>query len=59
MVMNWPDADAGRRVLQARSEESRTWVYKRSNEVTYQLKMKTSRTIFSEIQKKVEVGFLS
>jgi hypothetical protein len=37
----------------ARSEESRTSVYKRSNDVTYQLKMKTSRTIFSEIQKKV------
>ena len=37
---------------QCRSEESRTSIYQRSSEVTYQLKMKTSRTVFSEIQKK-------
>ncbi|KAI5449709.1 hypothetical protein NCC49_004170 [Naganishia albida] len=36
----------------ARPEESRTTIYKRSNDVTYQLKMKTSRTVFTEIQKK-------
>jgi len=32
--------------------DSRTSVYQKSSEVTYQLKMKTSRTVFSEIQKK-------
>lgn len=36
----------------ARTEQSRTTVYKRSNDVNYQLKMKTSRAIFSEVQKK-------
>jgi curved DNA binding protein len=35
-----------------RVEESRTSIYQRSTEVTYQLKMKTSRAVFSEIQKK-------
>lgn len=37
---------------QARPEDARTSVYKRANDVNYQLKMKTSRTTFSEIQKK-------
>ncbi|BEI82352.1 hypothetical protein CcaverHIS002_0302200 [Cutaneotrichosporon cavernicola] len=36
----------------ARPEDARTSVYKRANDVNYQLKMKTSRTTFSEIQKK-------
>jgi len=36
----------------ARSEESRTTIYQRAADVTYQLKMKTSRAVFSEIQKK-------
>ncbi|KAH8831467.1 proliferation-associated protein 1 [Flagelloscypha sp. PMI_526] len=36
----------------ARSEESRTTVYQRDANVTYQLKMKTSRLVFSEVQKK-------
>jgi hypothetical protein len=36
----------------ARPEEARTTIYKRANDVNYQLKMKTSRTVFSEIQKK-------
>lgn len=36
----------------ARVEESRTTIYQRDSTVTYQLKMKTSRTIFSEVQKK-------
>ncbi|KAF8312526.1 proliferation-associated protein 1 [Clavulina sp. PMI_390] len=31
---------------------TRTSVYQKANEVTYQLKMKTSRAVFSEIQKK-------
>ncbi|KAL7422100.1 hypothetical protein Q5752_002743 [Cryptotrichosporon argae] len=36
----------------AKPEASRTSVYKRANDVNYQLKMKTSRATFSEIQKK-------
>jgi hypothetical protein len=36
----------------ARSEEAKTTIYKKSD-ITYQLKMKTSRTTFAEIQKKV------
>lgn len=36
----------------ARTEESRTTIFQRASEVTYQLKMKTSRMVFSEIQKK-------
>ncbi|CAK9783568.1 Creatinase/aminopeptidase [Cutaneotrichosporon oleaginosum] len=36
----------------ARPEDARTSVYKRANDINYQLKMKTSRTTFSEIQKK-------
>lgn len=41
------------RSLQARqAPDSRTSVYQKANEVTYQLKMKTSRAVFSEIQKK-------
>jgi curved DNA binding protein len=36
----------------AKTEEARTTIYKRANDVNYQLKMKTSRTVFSEIQKK-------
>lgn len=33
-------------------EESRTTIYQRASEVTYLLKMKTSRAVFSEVQKK-------
>ncbi|KAI0322748.1 peptidase M24, structural domain-containing protein [Amylostereum chailletii] len=36
----------------ARTEESRTTIYHRDHAVTYQLKMKTSRAVFSEVQKK-------
>jgi curved DNA binding protein len=36
----------------ARPEDARTSVYKRANDINYQLKMKTSRATFSEIQKK-------
>ncbi|KAJ3866041.1 MAG: proliferation-associated protein 1 [Lentinula lateritia] len=36
----------------ARVEESRTTLYQRDSTVTYQLKMKTSRTVLSEVQKK-------
>ncbi|KAF8920414.1 peptidase M24, structural domain-containing protein [Mucidula mucida] len=36
----------------ARIEESRTTLYQRDSTVTYQLKMKTSRAVFSEVQKK-------
>ncbi|TFK49956.1 proliferation-associated protein 1 [Heliocybe sulcata] len=36
----------------ARTEESRTTVYQRESTVTYQLKMKTSRAVFSDVQKK-------
>ncbi|EIN09776.1 proliferation-associated protein 1 [Punctularia strigosozonata HHB-11173 SS5] len=36
----------------ARIEESRTTVYQRDSTVTYQLKMKTSRAVFSDVQKK-------
>jgi hypothetical protein len=36
----------------ARSEESRTTVYQRDSTVTYQLKMQTSRKVFSDVQKK-------
>jgi len=32
--------------------DTRTSVYQKANDVTYQLKMKTSRAVFSEIQKK-------
>ncbi|CED82908.1 Metallopeptidase [Phaffia rhodozyma] len=35
----------------ARTEEAKTTIYKKSD-ITYQLKMKTSRTTFAEIQKK-------
>ena len=37
---------------QARIEESRTTIYQRDSTVSYQLKMKTSRAVFSEVQKK-------
>lgn len=37
---------------QARLEESRTTIYQKEATVTYQLKMKTSRAVFSEVQKK-------
>jgi hypothetical protein len=40
------------RSFQARIEESRTTVYQRDSTVTYQLKMKTSRAVFSDVQKK-------
>ena len=33
-------------------EESRTTIYQKESTVTYQLKMKTSRAVFSEVQKK-------
>ncbi|KAF5367416.1 hypothetical protein D9758_003610 [Tetrapyrgos nigripes] len=36
----------------ARTEESRTTIYQRDSTITYQLKMKTSRAVFSEVQKK-------
>lgn len=36
----------------ARIEESRTTIYQRASDVNYQLKMKTSRAVFSEVQKK-------
>jgi hypothetical protein len=36
----------------SRSEDSRSTVYQRAAEVNYQLKMKTSRAVFSEAQKK-------
>ncbi|KAH8092637.1 proliferation-associated protein 1 [Cristinia sonorae] len=36
----------------ARLEESRTTVYQKDSTVNYQLKMKTSRAVFSEVQKK-------
>ena len=39
-------------IVQARLEESRTTVYQRDHTVSYQLKMKTSRAVFSEVQKK-------
>jgi len=36
----------------ARLEESRTSIFQRDSSVTYQLKMKNSRAVFSEVQKK-------
>jgi len=36
----------------ARLEESRTSIFQRDSSVTYQLKMKNSRSVFSEVQKK-------
>jgi hypothetical protein len=39
-------------VVQARLEETRTTIYQREHTVSYQLKMKTSRAVFSEVQKK-------
>jgi curved DNA binding protein len=36
----------------ARLEESRTTIYQRDSAVTYQLKLKNSRAVFSEVQKK-------
>ncbi|RPD60115.1 proliferation-associated protein 1 [Lentinus tigrinus ALCF2SS1-7] len=36
----------------ARLEESRTTIYQKDSTVTYQLKMKASRAVFSEVQKK-------
>ncbi|KAF8486138.1 proliferation-associated protein 1 [Russula ochroleuca] len=36
----------------ARLEETRTTIYQRDHNVSYQLKMKTSRAVFSEVQKK-------
>ncbi|KAJ3835361.1 proliferation-associated protein 1 [Lentinula raphanica] len=36
----------------ARMEETRTTLYQRDSTITYQLKMKTSRAVFSEVQKK-------
>ena len=39
-------------VPKARLEESRTTIYQKDSTITYQLKMKTSRAVFSEVQKK-------
>jgi hypothetical protein len=39
-------------VRKARSEDSRTTIYQKDSTVTYQLKMKTSRAVFSEVLKK-------
>lgn len=39
-------------MIQARLEETRTTIYQRDHNVSYQLKMKTSRAVFSEVQKK-------
>lgn len=39
-------------LVKARIEESRTTVYQRDSTVTYQLKMKNSRAVFSDVQKK-------
>ena len=36
----------------ARQEESRTTIFQRDSNVTYQLKLKNSRNVFSEVQKK-------
>ncbi|KAF8532200.1 peptidase M24, structural domain-containing protein [Gautieria morchelliformis] len=36
----------------ARVEETRTTIHQRASDVTYSLKMKTSRAVFSEVQKK-------
>ncbi|KZT07784.1 proliferation-associated protein 1 [Laetiporus sulphureus 93-53] len=36
----------------ARLEESKTTIYQKESTVTYQLKMKTSRAVFSEVQRK-------
>jgi curved DNA binding protein len=36
----------------ARVEDSRTTIYQRDSSVTYQLKMKTSRAVFSQVQQK-------
>ncbi|KIJ52591.1 hypothetical protein M422DRAFT_26168 [Sphaerobolus stellatus SS14] len=36
----------------ARTEEARTTIYQRASDVTYSLKMKNSRAVFSEVQKK-------
>ncbi|KAI0091189.1 proliferation-associated protein 1 [Irpex rosettiformis] len=36
----------------ARVEDSRTTIYQKDSTITYQLKMKTSRAVFSEVQKK-------
>jgi hypothetical protein len=38
--------------LQARIEDTRTTIYQRDHAITYQLKLKNSRAVFSEIQKK-------
>jgi len=39
-------------IAQARIEDSRTTIYQKEGTVTYQLKMKNSRAVFSEVQKK-------
>jgi len=39
-------------VVQARVEDSRTTIYQKEGTVTYQLKMKNSRSVFTEVQKK-------
>ena len=38
--------------LKARVEDSRTSIYQKEGAVTYQLKLKNSRAVFSEMQKK-------
>ena len=46
------DATSHLPIMQARVEESRTTIYQRDSTITYQLKMKNSRAVFSEVQKK-------
>ena len=38
--------------IKARTEDQKATVYQRDHAITYQLKMKTSRAVFSEVQKK-------
>ena len=40
------------RYLKARVEDSRTSIYQKEGAVTYQLKLKNSRAVFSDMQKK-------
>ncbi|KAF9520917.1 hypothetical protein BS47DRAFT_1286724 [Hydnum rufescens UP504] len=40
------------RVRAIQAPDSRTSIYQKASDITYQLKMKTSRAVFSEIQKK-------
>jgi hypothetical protein len=52
-ISTWSSSSYPHRlVVQARVEESRTTIYQRDSTITYQLKMKNSRAVFSEVQKK-------